>query len=746
MSLIAELKRRNVFRVGVAYGIVAWLLVEMASVVLPALRLPEWTLTLLVFFVVAGFPLALIVAWAFELTPEGLKRETAVDPTESITHVTGRKLDFAIIGLLAVALIFVVVDNYILEAEPERAEVVAEQIPVAESVALENSIAVLPLANRSADEADAFFVDGMHDDILSHLAKIQTLKVISRTSVMEYRDRTKNLKTIGRELGAATILEGGVQRVGDQIRVNVQLIDAETDDHIWTEIYDRQLTAANIFAIQTEIATAIADALRATLSTEEQELINTVPTENMAALEAYFRGKQRMEKRSSAALAEAVDDFKRAIELDPNFALAYVGLADSHLLQTLYSGLPRDEMLARAQAATDKALALDDRLAEAYTSLGLIEDFRNDYEAAEAAFQRALELNANYARAYHWYAILLRGPLGRRAEALELIKKAAELNPRSPIILLDVGDGYARVGRFDEGLAWYRKSIEIDPNFAAGYHWIGFHYWSAEGRLDEAVRWLRKSVSIDPGNPVHIAFLGWVFLDLGDLDRAEYWSERSIGLAPESFVPNLAMQLFQLYRGDRSSALEYGRRAFETEHFWAYSFSSFEPVRIHEMRAGRYLEARAAFERIAPELLNVDSPKIHNGNYRAAIDLALILSEMGEHERADWLLESSLQYIQRIPRLDFDGYGVADVKIYALQGDKQKALSALQRAINEGWRNSWWYYLKYDPSLESLHDEPEFQAIVAEIEADMAAQLEHVREMERNGELEPIPEVSATTQ
>jgi TolB-like protein/Tfp pilus assembly protein PilF len=732
MSIIAELKRRNVFRVGVAYAIVGWLLLEVASVILPALHLPDWALTLLVVFVVAGFPLALIVAWAFEMTPEGLKREAEVDRTESTTHVTGRKLDFTIIGLLVIAVVFLVVDNYVLEAEPEQASVVREK-----------SIAVLPLANRSANEEDAFFVDGIHDDILTQISKIRALKVISRTSVMEYRNTTKNLKTIGQELGAATVLEGGVQRAGDRVRVNVQLIDAETDEHLWADTYDRRLTAANIFAIQTEIATAIADALRATLSTEEQELLDTVPTENMAALEAYFRGKQRMEKRTNAALAEAVDDFNRAIELDRGFALAYVGLADSYLLQADYSGLPLDEMLAKAQAATDKALALDDRLAEAYTSLGFIEHYRSDFKAAEAAFKRSLALNPSYARAYNWYAVLLRDALGRYAEALELIKKAAELDPRSPIILRSVGAGYAGLGRFDESLVWLHKAIEIDPDFAVGYYWIGSHYWTAKRQLDEAVRGFRKSVSLDPGNPIPAALLGWLFLDLGDLDRAEYWIEKSIELGPESFFPNLAMELLHLYRGDLSSALEYGRRAFETEVPWAYLFHSFEPVRIHEMRARRYLEARAAFEKIAPELLNEDSPKIGSRNYQAAIDLALILSKLGEHERADWLLKSSLQYIQQIPRLGLWGYEIADVRIYALRGDKQKALSALRQAIDEGWRESWWYYLKYDPTLESLHDEPEYQAMVAEIEADMAAQLARVREMERNGELEPIPELAA---
>jgi TolB-like protein len=423
MSLIAELKRRNVFRVGVAYAIVAWLLIEVAHTAFPTLQLPDWTTTMVTVLLIMGFPVALVIAWAFELTPEGIKREAEVDRTESTIHVSGRKLDFAIIGLLAVAVAYFAVDKFVLEAEPEQA-----------SVAREKSIAVLPFENLSQDATNEPFTIGIHDDILTQISKISALKVISRTSVMEYGDTTKNLKTIGAELGVATVLEGGVQRAGNRVRINVQLIDAATDEHLWADTYDRRLTVANIFAIQSEIATAIADALRATLSLGEQDRLATIPTENLAAYEAYLLGNQRVEKRTSAALAEAVNDFNRAIELDPGFALAYVGLADSHLLQVLYSGLPQDEMTEKAQVVTDKALALDDRLAEAYTSLGLIEHYRSDYEASEAAFKRALELNPNYATAYHWYGLMLVGSLGRRDEGLELIKKAAKLDPRSPII------------------------------------------------------------------------------------------------------------------------------------------------------------------------------------------------------------------------------------------------------------------------------------------------------------------------
>ncbi len=626
MPLITELKRRNVFRVGVAYAIVAWLLIEITATTFPILKLPDWSVTLVTALVLIGFPLALIVAWAFEMTPEGIKRETDVDPAESVRHSTGRKLDFAIIGLLAIAVVYFAVDKFVLE----RAEVTAEQVPAAESIARDKSIAVLPFANRSANQEDAFFVDGIHDDVLTHISRISALKVISRTSVMSYRDTTKNLKTIGEELGVSTVLEGGIQRAGNQIRVNVQLIDAATDEHLWADTYDRRLTANNIFAIQTEIATAIADALRATLSPEEQDRLASVPTENLAAYEAYLLGRLRLARETTEALVEAVDYFQQAIELDPNFALAYVGLADSYGWQVFFGSLAPEEGLASAQAAADKALALDDQLGEVYNSLAGIKEERKDFEGAEAMYRRALELNPNYATAYYWHGSLLGTYLGRPEEALALHRKAAELDPLSASIISGVGDGLASLGRFDEALARYQRAIEVDPGYASAYISIGSHYWDVLGYLDEAVVWYAKGISLDPGNPRKSALLGWLFLDLGDFDRAESWIERSLELGPESFWPNFAMHTLHLYRGDEAAALDYARRAFALNPLFVPSL-----LRDHELRAGRYTEARALYEESYPELLNEGDPTVDGSNWQAAIDLALVLSRTGEHDRAD---------------------------------------------------------------------------------------------------------------
>ena len=303
-SVWGELKRRNVVRVAVAYAIVSWLILQLTDVLVPMLNLPESVGRLVFLLLLVGFPLAMFFAWAYELTPEGLKKEKDVDRSESVTHLTGRKFDFAIIGLMAVAILYLVLDNYVLDKAPsEIADEVAQE-SIAAPAESDKSIAVLPFRNRSAVPEDAYFVDGIHDDILTQLAKLSSLdKVISRTSMEQYRETTKPMPQIGRELGVATILEGGVQRAGDRVRINVQLIDAGADEHLWAETYERQLTVENIFAIQSEIPTAIVEELRATLSVEEREYLAAVPTDNMAALESYFLGKERLEKRTTSALA-----------------------------------------------------------------------------------------------------------------------------------------------------------------------------------------------------------------------------------------------------------------------------------------------------------------------------------------------------------------------------------------------------------------------------------------------------------
>ena len=371
MSLLKELKRRNVFKVAIAYAVTTWILLQLTDVLTQILGLPEWAPKLILLMLVVGFVPALILAWAFELTPGGIKLEKDVKRTESIAPRTGRKLDYVIIVSLGLSLGYFIWESRfeqktaeieLAKTAPPVEEPVVEIIePEIDLTALDidkNSIAVLPFANRSADAEDIYFTDGIHDDLLTQLSRIDAFSVISRTSVMEYRDTTKNLRQIAQELSVANVMEGSVQRAGDRVRINVQLIDAYTDEHLWAEIYDRELTADNLFDIQSEIAQAIANALQATLSDEEVQSVAERPTENVAAYELYLQGQRFSFGDSAIGYRSAIDLYSEALKQDPNFKQAWIGLAEAYMnAYWTYGGNLADRQSARD--AIDHAIAID---------------------------------------------------------------------------------------------------------------------------------------------------------------------------------------------------------------------------------------------------------------------------------------------------------------------------------------------------------------------------------------------------
>src|SRR2546423_926108 len=310
-NFFAELRRRNVYKVAVAYAIVSWLLIQAASILFPTFEAPPWVMKVVVAVIFLGFPLALILAWAFELTPEGIKRTEEVAPNESMTRRTGRQLDFIIIGVLVLAVALLVLDRFYHPKETTTAEPNAK------------SIAVLPFENRSEDKANAYFADGIQDEILTRLAKIADLKVISRTSTQHYKSAPENLSEIARQLGVAHIVEGSVQKSGDSVRVNVQLIKAANDSHLWADTFDRKLT--DIFSVETEVAKAIADQLSAKLTGQEEQIIAAKPTDNIEAYEAYLRGLAYSLKAATtpANLLGAQKYLRATVRSDPKFALSW---------------------------------------------------------------------------------------------------------------------------------------------------------------------------------------------------------------------------------------------------------------------------------------------------------------------------------------------------------------------------------------------------------------------------------------
>jgi TolB-like protein/Flp pilus assembly protein TadD len=749
MSLYNELKRRNVFRVAIAYLALAWLLTEVSGTLFPAFGIPEWGVRFVVIVFALGFAPALIITWVYELTPEGIKREKDVVRDASITHLTAKRLDVFTIGLIVVALAFILTDRFWLS--PRHAEQSAAlpavvidtvQTPEPEPQYPPNSIAVLPFANRSANPDDAYFVDGIHDDLLTYISKIGAIKTISRTSVMQYRNSDKTVPEIAGELGVSTILEGGVQRAGDQIRINVQLIDAQSDEHLWAEIYDRHLSAGNIFAIQSEISIAISEALQAVLSPEEQQRIQAIPTESLEAYEAYLFGKQRMARRDTDSLKDAVKYLTEAVEIDPQFALAWSALGDTYLLQRENSGVSEHELLLNAQNAIEKALETDPKLGEAYTSLGMLRHNFDDEKGAEQSYRKAIDLVPNYSVTYHWYSILLRNQ-GRDEEVFEMISMAAQLDPMSPIIKQNLAIALRSEGRHEEALEELEKAIAIDPAFARAYDAKATMDYLVFNRLARAMQAYVKVIELDPSAAIAYVWPGQLYLELGAPDRAGMLFDQSRTLVPDSFGAHWGELLLGVFQGDTDGINDNvnGILKSTSNWHWIAQFSAAQ-LRNRSIASKEYMQALDVYSTTYPRLLDDPGLTIGLHNYRAAIDLALVLQKTGEWEKANDLLDQCHDFIRKRPRLGWwGGYWISDVLILALKGEKTEALSALRDGVDEGWRSMWWYYLRHDPNLDSIRNEPEFQLIVSEIEADMSAQMQQIREMEYSGEIAAVPGV-----
>jgi TolB-like protein len=331
-------------RVAAFYLAAAWLLLQVVATIAPIIELTASFQRLVLVILVIGFPVAVILAWVLELTPTGLKRDTG---EEMASRPARQTLDNIIIGILAIAVVYFIVDKFVFtEASIERE--------------IGQSVAVLPFTNMTLDESNEPFIAGIHDDVLTHLSRIKSIRTISRTSVLQYMGTTKTIPEIADELDVATVLEGGVQRAGDRIRINVQLIDGETDEHIWADTYDRELTAANVFEIQSDIATAIAGELRAALTPEEVQRLGVVPTQSIDALDTYFVGKRLLEERTRESLTVALDYFEQTVALDPGFALGWSGLADAAMLLPEYSALAdRAALRIRSDEAVARAMAID---------------------------------------------------------------------------------------------------------------------------------------------------------------------------------------------------------------------------------------------------------------------------------------------------------------------------------------------------------------------------------------------------
>ena len=714
MSLFKELKRRNVFRVGVAYLVAAWLVAQVLELALESFATPDWVMKTILVLLLVGLPFALIFAWAFELTPEGIKRDKDVDRSQSVTHQTGRKLDFAIIAVLAIAVAYFVADKYLLTSG------------VAESPEVHASIAVLPFVNMSSDADQEFFSDGITEEILNTLAAIEELQVAGRTSSFRFKNKTDiDFATIGEMLGVSTILEGSVRTAGETVRITAQLIVAETGFHLWSETYDRDLT--DIFAIQEEIANAIGAALEVELGLKVDESLNRRHTDNSIAYQWYLRGQQHIRMNDVKSHLLAADAFEEAMLLDTDYVPPYIGYAEALLGRMTWGSGSASELLADAKQKLDLAAALDPDYAARYRVLSDWHGFMGDVAGQRSALERALELDPDDPMNQLWWAYFLEYNEGKSDQAIEVYRQYLTHEPLDAARAQEYAFFLANAGRMDEAEAEYLRVLAFDPGNADAMHNLGDLYQYFGNRIADGVRWREKGFSLDPNNPIYPQLAVRAYLDLGVDDFAERWVEIAVQADEHSVHTASARYLLARYRGDdltaREASVELAKGMRITVGGWSYVPDYLWLRELYEIDPELVF---SAFETLAPKLL-LENPVVEASTQQGlAISLAAIYQNAGEIDRANDLLEQCLTITLATTQVYAQYPG--RIAVHALKGDVPNALKYLRESIDQ--KHIWdWWMLEQDPVYSSLWDQPEFKAMMDEVRADMAGQLEEVREL-----------------
>ncbi len=563
-TFFSELKRRNVYKVAVAYAVVGWLVIQISSTVLPTFHAPEWVVQTLMVIVAIGFPIALVIAWAFEATPQGIKRTEAADAANQ--HSGGKTWIYIVIpgAALSVGLFF-------------AGRYTARNTSAAgEGASPAKSIAVLPFENLSDDKGSAYFSDGITEEILNALAQIPNLKVAARRSAFQFKGTNLDLHKIGQTLGVAHILEGSLQKAGDQVRINVQLVDVENGLQAWSEKYDRKLD--NVFAVEDEIAKAIATKLRVQLTGGGGQPLVTDNTSNSQAHELYLRGLTLLAARGPG-LREAASAFQQGVELDPAYAQAWGALAVTELLLPAYQLSSMESSLPRADAAAQRALALDQNTASAHVAAGLADTFRCQWPEADKAFRRALTLSPGDAEAANQYAQFL-GTVGQTERCLHEIEHAQQLDPLSPIIGVIRTGTLVTLHRDDAANAQIETILAAHPDFAPAQAVAVFLYVDRK-LYSEAETHLRALARINGQNPDAKGVIARGMVDPAQRAGAV----ETLETAPENADLRSDPVLYAFYLislGERDRALDQ-LEAYATRHnssFGAFVWDrSFDPLR-----------------------------------------------------------------------------------------------------------------------------------------------------------------------
>ncbi len=649
MSLFNELKRRNVFRVGIAYTVVAWLIAQVVDLVLENFGAPAWFMRSLLVILAAGLPIALVFAWAFEMTPEGLKREKEVDRSQSIVTQTGRKLDRMIIGIMAVVIAFLVLDRFVLNdkdapavATPatQTAEAEEELTPAA---AKGPSVAVLPFVNMSGDANNEYFSDGLTETLLHMLAQLPDLRVAARTSSFAFKGKDTGIEEIAKILGVEHVLEGSVQKAGNRVRITAQLIRGNDGFHVWSQNYDRTLD--DIFAIQDEIATDVANALDTSLL-GGNNAIHNVDTTNLSAYDTYLKGLEQQAIFSFGSLPEAQSLFKEALAADPEFIDAKLALARNYQMMSWTGIIDEEASQQLALPLIQQVLEKDPanylaRALKLYNELGLNDQFTLEERTRKYQELRdLLPLLPNSTSLRESVASFLSANQARYQEAAEVLEAGLLVDPLAANLHDGLGKTFTRMGLYDKAMASLQRALALQPDNPNIYSDIA-DLKAELGDLNGWFEWWRKAAEVDPQDHELAAELAQGFYDLGLLEEGNHWAAKSIALAPQSAVGRRVRMQQAYARGDLDQALLLAQSMIKDQvSIRQGSFPAALAVYREIMsKSGREREAYDFLLSVRPELEDFAS---FPGDYRGAImqrHMLILMSafKSPEETRKAWL-------------------------------------------------------------------------------------------------------------
>jgi TolB-like protein/cytochrome c-type biogenesis protein CcmH/NrfG len=682
-------------------------LLQVVDIVASIINAPEWVSQSILLVLGIGFPIAIFFAWAFELTPDGIKREKDVDRTQSITGRTGRRLDYTIIGVLVVAVAWLGFDKLALDTPSEPGEIVAavtDESP---------SIAVLPFTNMSADADSAYFSDGLADTLLHMLAQIKELRVAARTSSFQFRDQSMDVADIGKQLNVATLLEGSVQRSGDKIRITAQLIDVSNGYHLWSGNFDRELN--DVFAIQDEIATEVVNALKLSLLGESTENLQMYATENVEAYTQYLLALNDLGNNTFDSYTSAVNHLQSAIEIDPEYAPAYASLARVFFQLQRTGAIGRDEGIADARVAATRALDLSPNSPEALSVLGLIELDNGNNEVAEHLLLKAIENGPNYAPALRNYSQYLFSET-RLEESMDVLQQAIRLDPLSLSSHILLTNGLSLMRRFDEAAEAIKRIQEINAQSPYGPTYESYIN-QLQGNWAAATQLMEQATALDPNDPEISVFVGDLYLGLGLLSEAGQWYDRATEIFPGHPVSlSRPLILNWIVSGYDKDDIQQARKLLEEkiENRWGSRAIPAYLLLDDAERTGDYTALLETLDNLHPQLFDDPPAKIAD-DPEMTFFVGRALVQSGQTERGFQLLDAWSNDTEKLEAVI--GFSTNSIEIDLLRGDKQAALEKLRA------RDSMKYdipmdrfYFARDSLWQTLSDEPQFVELVEHLD------------------------------